>query len=228
MELIKIKKNEPIVDYTVEPFEDDYDDEELEEINDSSFDCNVLTEQELEFCQSAQLDAEDGLFLKKMADRPVRKLCIGEDVENMNVLNGIYCVVNEDNARKIVREHHYRFVEQGKFIFIHTLYSHYDIGIVAQSDPYEIMKTALTNGCNYDIMTEDIIEKLQKWDNEFGIKIIAIGCDFCECEIMDRKINYKKLVEEIDDFCPDISASIGSDVHELEIKKTGLIHLWWD
>lgn len=92
------------------------------------------------------------------------------------------------------------------------------------------MEYAETNGSNYSIETKDIIQKYRKWDNEFGVTPIGIGFDFCECLIIKKNIDFKKLADEVYEFCPDV-VDQGTDTVEAlaeEMKRTGTIYLWWD
>jgi len=59
---------------------------------------------------------------------------------------------------------------------------------------------------------------------------VAIGSDFCEGEIGEKNIGYKRLASEVYAFCPDIVEQGTKTVEQLEkeIKDTGRIFLWWD
>jgi hypothetical protein len=196
----------------------------------SKINMDELTDEEISACKDAQLDIEDGLFLKALTKHSIEKLMfIDTGVEKPN---GICSLTTEDNARKFVIEHQDRFVNMGKYLFINEVaYNGYKVAILGgTSDPYEVMEYAETNGANYDISGEDIIEKYKKWDNEFGIKPIGIGCDFCECEIQNKSINFKKLADEVYEFCPDVvdQGTYSIELLAEEMKKTGTIFLWWD
>ena len=59
---------------------------------------------------------------------------------------------------------------------------------------------------------------------------IGIGFDFCECEILNKGIDYAKLAAEVYEFCPDVVEQ-GTDTVEAleeEMSDTGIIYLWWD
>ena len=95
---------------------------------------------------------------------------------------------------------------------------------------YFIIKLAETNGANYDIETADVIAKLKQWDSTFGLRLVAIGSDFCEGLIENKNIDYKKLAADVYEFCPDV-VDQGTETVELmekEIREKGSIFLWWD
>ncbi|HEX6428691.1 MAG TPA: DUF4253 domain-containing protein [Niastella sp.] len=197
----------------------------------STFNIDELTEQEIAFSNEAEIQLQDALFLKKLTRRPIEKLAF-EDYTDQKKPDAICSLTSEVNARKIVIEHRAKFIKEGKYIFISELaHNGYKVALIGTtSDPYKVMEYAYTNGMNYNIETKDIIEKYKKWDKEFGINPIAIGFDFCECEIINKDIDYKKLADEVYEFCHDVvDQGTGSvELLEEEMKRTGTIFLWWD
>lgn len=201
-------------------------------ITQTIFSIDELTDNEKLFCKDAKLSMEDGLFLKQLTKRPIEKLEFEKEYSNIEKPDAICSLTKEENARKIVLENRDRLIKEGKYIFISELaHNGYKVGIIgATSDPYKLIEFVETNGANYDIETKDIIERYKKWDNEFGIKPIGIGFDFCECEIINKNIDYKKLADEVYKFCPDVVEQGTETVEALEeeMKRTGAIYLWWD
>lgn len=190
-----------------------------------------LTLNENIVCVNSNVQYQDALLLKKLTKRIIRPL-MPQNTSNSNLLRGICSSTTEKNARKIIQDFQDKLRSENKYIFIsESTGNEYKIGfIVNTSDPFEVIEFYQTNGANYDIETKDIIRKLQKWHSEFGIKIISIGLDFCECEILNKNIDYKKLADEVYEFCPDIVEQGTETIEELEneLKKTGRIFLWWD
>lgn len=198
----------------------------------SSFIADILTDTEKQFCKSAKLSEQDGLLLKKLTQRPINLLKFEQEFSEVKKPDAISSLTSEDNAKNIVLDNLDYFKKQGKYIFIFGLGDGgYIVGLTgATSDPYQLMEYAETNGINYDIETKDIIEKYKKWDSEFGIIPIGIGFDYCEAQIKNTNIDYKKLAQEIYEFCPDIVDQGTQTVEVLteEIKRTRTIYLWWD
>lgn len=191
-----------------------------------------LTDTERLFCADAKLKAHDGLFLKKLTKHPVEKLSFEKEYSTIGKPDGICSLTTQESARTIIAENRNRIISEGKYIFISDLaYNGYKVGLISTtSDPYSIMEYAGTNGVNYDIETKDIIDRYKKWDNEFGIRPVGIGFDFCECEIVNKNIDYIRLANEVYEFCPDVVEQ-GTETVELlaeEMKRTGTIFLWWD
>lgn len=198
----------------------------------TTFSIDELTETEQSHCQDAKLENEDALFLKKLTRRPIEKLVFEKEYSDIEKPDAICSLTTEENARKIVFDYLDKLRQQGKYIFISEVaHNGYKVGLTgATSDPYKLMEFAETNGANYDIETSHIIDRYKKWDSEFGIIPIAIGFDFCECQIINKNIDYKKLAEEVYEFCPDVVEQGTETVEALEdeMKRTGTIYLWWD
>jgi hypothetical protein len=191
-----------------------------------------LTVNEIIACVKAGVQYKDALFLKKLTKRKIRPLKLNNDFSNSNLLKGICSSTTEINARKIIKDFQDKLRSENKYVFISEFVGNeYKLGFILNtSDPFNVMEFFQTNGANYDIDTKSIIEKHKKWHSEFGINIVGIGSDFCECEILNRNIDYKKLAKEIYEFCPDVVEQGTDTIEQLEIElaKTGRIFLWWD
>jgi hypothetical protein len=198
-----------------------------------------LTEKEKQYCTDAGLSFAIGLFLKKATNSSIEKLELFNEMDDTETPdNGpraiaICSSTTDEKAKNIIAENLDRLIAENKYIFINELSYNdgYQLAIIGNtSSPYEIMEFMGTNGCNHDIFTEHIIAKYRKWDAEFGIKPIGIGSDFCECKIINKNINYKKLAEEVYTFCPDVVDQGTGTIEALavELELSGTISLWWD
>jgi len=190
-----------------------------------------LTLHENIVCVNSNVQYKDALLLKKLTKRTISPLVTSNN-SNSNLLKGICSSTTEKTAKRIIQDFQDKLRSENKYIFIcESIGNEYKIGfIVNTSNPFEIIEFYQTNGANYDIETKDIIAKLQKWHSEFGIKIVSIGSDFCECEILNKNIDYNNLANEVYEFCPDIVEQGTESIEQLEheLIKTGRIFLWWD
>jgi len=193
---------------------------------------DMLTENEKRLCEDAKLTEEDGLFLKRLTKRPLEKLKFEQEYSEIEKPAAICSLTTEENSKRIVLENLDKLRQDGKYIFITEIaHNGYKVGLTgATSDPYQLMEFAETNGANYDIETSHIIDRYKKWDSEFGIIPIGIGFDFCECQIKNKSLDFKKLADEVYEFCPDVVEQGTETVEALEeeMKRTGTIYLWWD
>lgn len=105
----------------------------------------------------------------------------------------------------------------------------YDIAIIKASNQFEALKRVGTNSLNYDITNDEIIEKLKKWDSEFGLKITIIDKNIIQASILNKPQDIIKLANEIDEFSPDAKKHYGSlEVMIVNCLKQNELLLWWD
>jgi len=78
--------------------------------------------------------------------------------------------------------------------------------------------------------TEDLVRKLQSYDEAFGIDIIHAETDTIEFDLVGNSADFSDFAEELYKFCPDIVDQGVRTVAELEeqIVVTGRVFLWWD
>ncbi|KON98585.1 hypothetical protein AM501_17410 [Aneurinibacillus migulanus] len=95
---------------------------------------------------------------------------------------------------------------------------------------FDILRIAETDACNYDMMTEELIEKLQEYDRAFGIDITQAETDTVQFFLKNEPEDWKWFCKDLYDFCPDIvDQGCGNlEVLESEIKKRKAVFLWWD
>ena len=67
----------------------------------------------------------------------------------------------------------------------------------------EEIREKQTNGINCDVDTDDVIAKLQKWDDEFGIETSDIANDSITVTFKSLPDDIRALANEIYKFCPD-------------------------
>jgi hypothetical protein len=104
------------------------------------------------------------------------------------------------------------------------------IGILKGSDQYEILRVMQTNGDDYDITNEDIIERLKEWEKQYPFEIIGAEYDWVEIEFKSVPADIRSFALEVYDFCPDVVDQDLGSIDELtrEIKETRRVFLWWD
>jgi len=104
------------------------------------------------------------------------------------------------------------------------------IGILKGTDQYEILRIMHTNGDDYDISNQDVIERLKEWETHSPFDIIGADGDWVEIEFKILPKDLKAFAEEVYDFCPDAVDQGPGSIAELakEIQKTKKMFLWWD
>ncbi len=95
---------------------------------------------------------------------------------------------------------------------------------------FDILKHARADAINYDMDTADLISKLKKYDQEFGIDIYHAETDTVEFMLRGLPSNLTALAEDLYKFCPDmVDQGLGS-TEELEedMRESLRVCLWWD
>jgi len=102
--------------------------------------------------------------------------------------------------------------------------------VLKSADKYDILRAFVTNGTNYDIDTEQIINKLTEWDKKYGIDIIGADGDWVEAKFDKLPQDTRKFAEEVYKFCPDAVEQNTGSIEALEyyIKTDKSVFLWWD
>ena len=98
-----------------------------------------------------------------------------------------------------------------------------DVIVSPSNDQFDILRVELTNGANYGLQTEDIIDALKSIDNQFGVDILNAGFDFVKIRLSKPPSNEEalELIDRLLELCPDLE---GED----EVSIEGIVQLWWD
>ena len=104
------------------------------------------------------------------------------------------------------------------------------IGVLKGTDQYEILRIMNTNGEDYEIFNEDVIDRLKEWEEHSPFDIIGADNDWVEIEFKRLPQDLEDFAEEVYDFCPDTVDQGPGSVEGLvkEIKRTKRLFLWWD
>jgi hypothetical protein len=104
------------------------------------------------------------------------------------------------------------------------------IGILKGTDQYEILRIMHTNGDDYDISNQDVIDRLKEWEILSPFDIIGADNDWVEIEFRSLPKDMTAFAEEVYDFCPDALDKGPGSIGELakDIQKTKKLFLWWD
>lgn len=104
------------------------------------------------------------------------------------------------------------------------------IGILKGTDQYEILRIMHTDGDDYDISNDDVIERLKEWEKSSPFDIIGADNDWVEIEFKTLPKDLKAFVEEVYDFCPDAVDQGPGSVNGLmaDIQQTKRLFLLWE
>jgi hypothetical protein len=105
-----------------------------------------------------------------------------------------------------------------------------EILVAEGATQFDILRVARSDAVNYDMGTEDLVRKLQTYDEEFGIDIIHAETDTIEFDLVGDPENFSAFAADLYEFCPDIVDQGVGSVADLEeqIMVAGRVFLWWD
>jgi hypothetical protein len=203
----------------------------------SIFNCygQKLSQRENEIVKSIGFDQQLVQDLKKhlkteCIQLPAIDQETGDLLEN-ETYPGIHFNCEEDKAKLIVNNLKPGFKERGYLIFVFGIdYNNNSVALIRGSEETEIIKYRRTDGINYGHENKDIVSKIEKWNNTFGLSVVGCGVDWLELKFSHLPGDLNKFAEEVYEFCPD---SVDQGVESIEnlkelIKQMYGIWLWWD
>lgn len=96
-------------------------------------------------------------------------------------------------------------------------------------DKYQILRDQKTNGVNYNITTEDIIDQLKKWEKECSFKIEEARVDRFVLKFDTLPEDMDAFAKEAYKFCPTFSEmEIDQDQIIEDLKEGKILLFWWD
>jgi len=95
---------------------------------------------------------------------------------------------------------------------------------------FDILRIKQTNGWNYDLGPDDIIDKLLQWSEKYSIAIIGADFDWVELLFTETPTDLESLANEVYEFSPD-TVDQGTETLEAlieSIRDSSVLFLWWD
>lgn len=184
-----------------------------------------------------QFEGFDEKALSKIANISNSKLSYLTETEIDNIDISKYKIIKFEIVKEKRPEVLLKLKEEFKGNEYNIFYSKvsYDktpelICILKSADKYDVLRALKSNGINYDIDTDSLIEKLKEWEKEYGIEIEGADGDWVDIKFNKLPEDIKKFAKEIYEFCPDsVDQGVGS-LEELEnyLKVYKGVFLWWD
>jgi len=105
-----------------------------------------------------------------------------------------------------------------------------EIVIIKSSDKFDILRTAKSDGINYDITNELLISKIKEWDSLYSVDIWQAETDTIQLKLKTLPKDLLVFSEEIYKFCPDIVDQGSGNINDIVkyLERTKKIYLWWD
>jgi hypothetical protein len=102
--------------------------------------------------------------------------------------------------------------------------------ILKCTNQFDIVRLRGTNGANYNVGNDDIVNNLVKWNEQFGLDIIGADIDWVSFELHELPEDMTSFANELYEFCPDVIDQGFEDIDALigAISYWRFIQLWWD
>jgi len=186
-----------------------------------------------ELARTIKFDRKVMIMVKEATQEHIHRL-IGYDENGYQIIApGIAVPVPDDRSDDILAALRRKLRPRQYMAFIVEMNAGLKtdmIGILKGTDQYEILRVMQTNGDDYDISNQDIIDRLKEWEKCCSFDIIGAENDWVELEFKSLPEDLKAFAEEVYEFSPDAVDQGWGSVDGLikEIKKTNRLFLWWD
>ena len=186
-----------------------------------------------ELAKSIKFDRQVLIMAKEESGASIHRL-VGYDEKNYQIVaDGIAVTVPEDRTDTVLASLRKKLSPLKYMAFVVEVNDGIKtdrIGILKGTDQYEILRVMHTDGHDYDISNEDVIERLKDWEKSSPFDIIGADNDWVEIEFKALPKDLKAFAEEVYDFCPDaVDQGPGSiDGLITEMQQTKRLFLWWD
>ncbi len=186
-----------------------------------------------ELAKTIKFDRRVLIMVKEETHERIQRL-IGYDEAGYQIIApGIAVIVPEDKSDSIlaVLRHKLAPLKYSAFVVeMNAALKADKIGIIKGTDQYEILRIMHTDGDEYDISNQDVIDRLKEWEKIASFDITGAESDWVEIEFKTLPKDLKAFAEEVYDFSPDAVDEGPGTVEGLikEIKKTKRLFLLWD
>jgi len=148
----------------------------------------------------------------------------------------VFKKVDEKTAWKIFNKFHKMIEAEGNYLYLtHISFDStknlcYDLAILTAKNQFEAVKIVGTNGLNYDISNEKVIEKLKVWHKDVKFVITVIDYNRVEAYMKRKPKNLETFTSEIVEFCPDIIGTGYTSEAEMSkaYREKEYFWIWWD
>lgn len=205
---------------------------------------SILTDQERYWCDSLKIDTAIVFGIRTQTDSNLNPFPINlETTLNVDIdidstakqIPGFIFNAANTNADSIVARLYNAFKSKGYTIFF--LERNFGIGgksdilgVLKTVDKYQILKQVQTNGINWEIDNDSLINIIKVFDKKYSLDLLGASGDWCEFKINKNPSNWLTLAKEAYKVCPDIVDQGSGDVEKLakEMEQSARLYFWWD
>jgi hydrogenase maturation factor len=144
--------------------------------------------------------------------------------------------LKEETAKEICLQFHESVKSSGNFIFcknmgfVEDTITTFDVVIIKARDLFDVLRFVRIEGGNYNLDTEDILQKVREWNEQYSFKLLVADTDRMEAMMDNPPADMEKFADEVYAFCPDvIDQGYGTKEALVEYyRKNSYLWLWWD
>ena len=186
-----------------------------------------------ELARTINFDRQVLVIVKQESHERIQRM-VGYDEDGYQIIvPGIAVSVPEDSSDSILAALRHKLAPLNYMAFVVEMNAGPKIdkiGVLKGTDQYEILRVMHTDGDEYDISNQDVVDRLREWEKISSFDIIGADYDWVEIEFRKLPKDLKSFVEEVYDFSPDAVDEGPGTVDGLvrEISRTHRLFLLWD
>ena len=193
----------------------------------------VLSPNAEELARIIKFDRQVLITVKKETQEHIQRL-VGYDANDYQIMApGISITVQRDKTDLILSSLRKKLVPLNYMPFVVEMNAGLKIdkiGVIKGTDQYEILRIMQTDGEEYDISNQDVIDRLKEWEKIASFDIIGADSNWVEIEFKMPPKDIKSFAEEVKEFSPDTVEQGPGTIEGLirEIKRTNRLLLLWE
>ena len=164
-----------------------------------------------QLCERIGFESEVGQWIAERTGRKLKQL-VGVEPEFYHeiLVDGISFAVGSGETDKLLPALRDWLQPRGYFAFwsvrraANGMHAGEEIAILRTDNPLEAVRIKGSDGANYDVFNDDVIEQLQQWCAEFDLQIFGAGHDFVSVKFARLPDDLCAFAEQITNFCPDV------------------------
>lgn len=169
----------------------------------------ALTRAEMRLATAVGFDEDICDFIKDQCRAPLRRLTAFTEEGELEDADGIAVAADRDEVAPIIGRLQPTLFPRGYRAFSSEECEangskRYDVVAVLKNiDDSEIVRVKRSNGGNYDVSTEAILEKIQSWRSQCDLEVVGAAGAWVAIQFATLPKNVCTFAEEIYEFCPD-------------------------
>ncbi len=193
----------------------------------------VLSPYAEEVARTIKFDRQVLVIVKEETQEHIQRL-IGYDENDFQIMApGIVVSVPRDKTDRVLALLRLKLAPLNYIPFIVEMNAALrtdKIGVIKGPDQYEILRIMHTDGDDYDISHQDVLDRLKEWEKCCPFVIIGAGSSWVEIEFKTLPRDLKAFAEEVHDFAPDTVDQGPGTIEGLirELKRTNRLFLVWE